>query len=155
MRTSSRTVLALLASVTTIVLVIGCAPASDPTPAPQPAPAPQPIPAPGSAPTSPPSAAVPRPGLETLPGGSTAARGWIVRSDIEGGFWALSDAEPGATTGSTILVVLLPGKVVESVLATLEAKYVYVTGPLAQGASIRMAGPEMTVDSIEPLPVGQ
>jgi hypothetical protein len=132
----------LVAWLTALLVVSGCAA----PPAPTPSPGPTPAPSPGA-----PGTALPRPGLQTQADGTALAFGWVVRMDIEGGFWALTDADPTAGAAGGTVVVLLPGKVAETSIAALAGKYVRATGTQGSDASIRMAGPEMTVDSIEEL----
>lgn len=138
---------ALAVVMTASLLLTGCS--KGPAPVPQPAPVPA-LGQPGGAPTG----AVPtRPRLEQQRNGASAAYGWLRRIDLEGGFWAVVAEPPGAGAGAgggnpTIVAVLLPGKVLESGIARLEGAYVVAVGARLAGASIRMAGPEITVDEI-------
>lgn len=130
----------LIAGVVAFLAAGGCAPAPSPTPSPAPAP-----------PQGGPGSAVPRPHLETQADGAALAYGWVIRMDLEGGFWALTDADPSMHGIGTTVVVLLPGKTAEKDIAALADRYVRATGKAVEGVSIRMAGPEMTVDAIEEL----
>jgi len=98
-------------------------------------------PAPSPAPSSAYSAA---------PDGSVEATGYVAHEGIEGGFWTLQDIPPGPSSvvQPKILAVLLPDAVTESQIAAMEGVFVKVTGRLSQGASIRMAGPEVLVATI-------
>ncbi len=108
----------------------------------------QPVPTPGGAGGG---GLVPRPGLDKRADGTAVARGWVVHSDLEGGFWTLVDAAPDADASGKVVVVLLPGKVTEAEIAALDGSYASATGRMKTGASIRMSGPEMTVETIEKL----
>lgn len=92
--------------------------------------------------------------LEKHADGTADAWGYVTRMQLEGGFWALVKVPPyqkGLTAGGNpTIVVLLPGAVSDAAIAGNQNTFVHVTGKLATGPSIRMAGPEMTVDTIEP-----
>lgn len=92
----------------------------------------------------------PAPGLERASDGTGVAFGWVMRSDLEGGFWALVDrpATESRSGQPRTIVVLLPGLAGEAAIARLEGSYVRASGTLSDGPSTRMAGPEMKVDSI-------
>jgi hypothetical protein len=83
--------------------------------------------------------------------GSVEATGYVVREDLEGGFWALQDIAPtpSSVVQPKILAVLLPGSVDEKGIAALVGSYVRVGGRLAGDVSVRMAGPEVLVDAID------
>lgn len=94
----------------------------------------------------------PRPGYFAGPGGAEAV-GYVVREDIEGGFWALVDIDPGvsSTVQPKIIAVLLPGSVDEVGISALKGRFVWAAGRASGGASVRMSGPELLVDGIAPI----
>lgn len=102
-------------------------------------------------PAQPGASVPPRPNYTKLADGTVQAVGHVGRSDLEGGFWALYDIGPtGSSSGAQpkILAVLLPGKVAEPAIAALEGSLVTLTGRARSGVSVRMAGPEVAVDTI-------
>lgn len=119
------------------ILIAGCAAPSSPV-----------TPGPTGSPT-PGGATVPAPGLQRPAAGPAVAFGWVVREDLEGGFWALEDRPPTSSVSRPkVVVVLLPGAVTEAGIARLAGSYARATGTVTGGVSTRMAGPEMKVDSI-------
>lgn len=94
----------------------------------------------------------PKPGYVAGPGGAEAV-GYVVREDIEGGFWALVDIEPSvsSTVQPKIIAVLLPGSVDEVGISALKGRFVWAAGRASGGASVRMSGPELLVDAIDPV----
>jgi hypothetical protein len=93
------------------------------------------------------------PGLTRAASGPAVAYGWVVREDLEGGFWALVDSPPlSSVVQPKVVVVLLSGAVSQADIALLDGSYARATGAMADGASIRMSGPEMTVDAIAGAP---
>lgn len=95
------------------------------------------------------------PGIEQIGAERVVARGWVGRSELEGGFWALYRTRPGSSSEESeaaedggIVAVLLPGEVSEERIARLEGTFIGAEGALQEGASIRMAGPEVVVDGI-------
>jgi len=101
--------------------------------------------------TSTPGPAVqPRSSYSQRADGTVEAIGFVGRSDLEGGFWALYDNPIGPSSASQprILAVLLAGDVTESAIAALDGAHVTLTGRPQPGASVRMAGPEVRVDTI-------
>jgi hypothetical protein len=92
----------------------------------------------------------PRSNYSELPDGTVEAVGYVGRSDLEGGFWALYDRPQGPPSAiqPRIVAVLLPGDVGEPAIAAMDGSRVTVTGRAQQGASVRMAGPEVRVDTI-------
>jgi hypothetical protein len=104
-----------------------------------------------------PSGAMPvKPHFQKMSGGQAVASGWLRHVDLEGGFWALIAEPPGVPASSpTIVAVLLPGKVSQAQLAAHDGAYLFVTGKVATGASMRMAGPEIVVAGVKLLGMGQ
>ena len=90
------------------------------------------------------------PAYTTGAAGSAQVVGYLSRSDLEGGFWAVYDALLSASGAvqPKVLAVLLPGTVNESGIAALNGRYVWASGRGSGDASIRMAGPEILVDAI-------
>lgn len=89
------------------------------------------------------------PGLYDLENGKVQAVGTLEYSDIEGGFWAvIGGTESEGNVGETVAVIA-NGDDFEAELAPLKDKQVTVTGERLHGASIRMAGPEIAMESIE------
>ena len=97
-----------------------------------------------------------RPHFQMLGNDRALATGWLRRVDLEGGFWALIAQPPGVTSGTpTVVAVLLPGRIALGRIATHDGAYLIVQGRLSKDASIRMSGPEIRVDSIRLLGMGQ
>lgn len=85
--------------------------------------------------------------------GSVEASGYVGRSDLEGGFWALYDKPPlpAAAPQPKIVAALLPSAVTEKQIAALKGVFVTVRGRVAGPASVRMTGPGILVDTITPV----
>jgi hypothetical protein len=82
--------------------------------------------------------------------GSAEVVGYLSRSDLEGGFWAVYGLPTTSSVAPPkVLAVLLPGSVDEGGIAALDGRYVWAAGRVSGGASTRMAGPEILVDSID------
>ena len=92
-----------------------------------------------------------KPTYTTGAAGSAQVVGYLVRAELEGGFWAVYDAplSPSSAVQPRVLAVLLPGSVDEQGIAALNGRYVWASGRASGGASIRMAGPEILVDGID------
>ena len=89
------------------------------------------------------------PGLYDLADGTVQAVGTLEWSDLEGGFWVIvGGTESEGTTGETVAVIA-NGSELDSTLRPLEGLAVLATGTRFEGASIRMAGPEIIVETIE------
>lgn len=90
------------------------------------------------------------PGITEWAQGTVEAAGWVAWVDVEGGFWALEDAPRTSSSVDRpkIVAVLLPSAATEKAIEGLEGRYAVATGALQGGASIRMAGPELVVDTI-------
>lgn len=84
--------------------------------------------------------------IEDIGDGKVRVAGVLTYTNLEGGTWAIVDdtVDPAEN-----LAVVSNFADMESKLKALEGKSVIAEGELSQGASIRMAGPEMTVSSIE------
>lgn len=87
------------------------------------------------------------PGLYDLPGGRKRALGTLEYRDLEGGFWVIVHRIPSREASSApTIVVLANGR--EAGAPGLEGRYVFADGEMLEGVSIRMAGPEMRVESL-------
>lgn len=121
-----------------IALVLGaCAPAQTPAPS-EPEPAEEESPAAGS------SLA---PGLYDLEDGRVQAIGVLAWIDLEGGFWAVTDTTAAGAGGN--VAVLANGDELSRTLTPLTGKPVSIIGERFDGMSIRMAGPEIVVETVE------
>lgn len=90
------------------------------------------------------------PGLYDLEDGTVQAIGTLEWVDLEGGFWAVTGAT-GENPEPTTLAVIANGNELADTLEPLAGKQVSVLGRRLDGASIRMAGPEIEADRIEEL----
>jgi hypothetical protein len=90
------------------------------------------------------------PGLYELEGGRTQALGVLAQRDLEGGFWAVVSAYPGETADEAeVVAVIANAEQLDVDLGALEGSFVKAEGQLLDGASIRMAGPELEADKLE------
>ncbi len=107
-------------------------------------------PASGTTP-APPSGSTP--GITQLEGDRITAEGWLAYIDLEGGFYAIQDGPPSDTPEVTVdvatVIVIANSVDFSAELEQLTGSYVIATGTLLDGVSIRMAGPEMMLESIE------
>jgi hypothetical protein len=88
------------------------------------------------------------PGLYDQTDGTVVAVGVLEHSDLEGGFWAIyRPAEPSSAPTQTVAVIA-NGAALESTLAPLAGRLVSAKGTRVDGASTRMAGPEIDVTEI-------
>ncbi|MBW6469527.1 MAG: hypothetical protein K0B85_10280 [Coriobacteriia bacterium] len=88
------------------------------------------------------------PGLYDLADGSIQAIGTLEWVDLEGGFWALTDGTAAGDEGGNVAVIA-NGDELRSTLEPLEGQQVSVIGERFDGASIRMAGPEIVAETVE------
>lgn len=89
------------------------------------------------------------PGLYELEDGSAQAVGTLEWRDLEGGFWAVvGGTEAEGNVGETVAVIA-NGSDFSEQLEPLADKQVLVVGKVLDGASIRMAGPEIEMESVE------
>ena len=84
-------------------------------------------------------------GLYDQPDGTVLALGTLEWVDLEGGFYAIT----GNPEGEGNIAVIANADEFTSELEALVGKTVQVTGTRFEGASIRMAGPEIVITSIE------
>ncbi|MDF1542380.1 MAG: hypothetical protein RQ731_03600 [Anaerosomatales bacterium] len=88
------------------------------------------------------------PGLYDLADGSVQAIGTLEWVDLEGGFWALTDGTSAGDEGGNVAVIA-NGDELQATLEPLEGLQVSVIGERFDGASIRMAGPEIVAETVE------
>jgi hypothetical protein len=95
----------------------------------------------------------PTPDITELDDGRVRVEGWLVRVDLEGGFYAIAKASPTPDTGSApeTLIVIANADAFARELERMTGEYVRAGGTRLDGASIRMAGPEMQLEEIEVL----
>ncbi|MCL4078004.1 hypothetical protein MX659_00025 [Coriobacteriia bacterium Es71-Z0120] len=97
----------------------------------------------------PPAVPSPRePGLTGLPDGRVQALGRLARIDLEGGFWAIVEGAGTQQGADKVVAVIANADEWERTLEALEGSVVIAVGRRFEGASIRMAGPEVVVESI-------
>jgi len=140
-----RRITPLVVSALLALLVIstgGCAQSETP---PSPAPSGEP-----GAETPPPASGLRlAPGLYELEDGKAQALGTLEWRDVEGGFWVIVDRTGAEGGDGAAVAVIANGAEFQDELKPLEGRQVIVTGDRLEGASVRMAGPEIEVDSIE------
>jgi hypothetical protein len=83
-------------------------------------------------------------GLYDMDDGTVQAIGTLEYQDLEGGFWAIT----GGLEGDGNVAVIANGADFAEELEALKGRTVSVTGKRLDGASIRMAGPEIEIDSV-------
>jgi len=88
------------------------------------------------------------PGLNDIDGGKVQAVGTLEWKDLEGGFWAIIGGTESEGNLGTVVAVIANGDDFADDLEGLEGRTVMATGTRLDGASIRMAGPEIEIDSI-------
>lgn len=89
------------------------------------------------------------PGLYDLEDGTSQALGTLAWSDLEGGFWFIADGTKAEGDAGATVAVISNGASFQSQLEPLKGKSVVAIGTRLEGASIRMAGPELEIESIE------
>ena len=88
------------------------------------------------------------PGLYDLDDGTAQAVGTVEYRDLEGGFWALiGDTEAEGDVGK-VVAVIANGDDYAQQFKELDGLSVIVTGTRLEGASTRMAGPEIQATSV-------
>lgn len=114
------------------------------------APAPEPFPATPPATEQPPAAGLRlAPGLYELEDGTAQVMGTLGYRDLEGGFWQITGGTEADGGSDKVIAVIANGADFESQLKALDGKQVFATGTKLEGASIRMAGPEIEMTKIE------
>ena len=104
---------------------------------------------PSSASESPAAGSQLAPGLYDLGDSKVQALGTLEWSDLEGGFWLIADGTRASDDASATVAVIANGADFESQLEPLKGKAVVAIGTRLDGASVRMAGPEIQIESIE------
>lgn len=89
------------------------------------------------------------PGLYDQQDGTVLAIGTLEHRDLEGGFYAIVDSTGATAEAGGVVAVVNNPDAFSGKLQSLLGKGVTVTGTRFEGASIRMAGPEIVVTSIE------
>lgn len=141
-----RPLAALILALVFSALLVGCSPTPDPPAEP---------PATGSQDPSAPPSDSPAAGLRLAPGlyeledGTAQAVGTLEYRDLEGGFWAVIGGTAAEGNEGEVVAVIANGSEFQDELKQLEGDQVTVTGRKLDGASIRMAGPEIEMVSVE------
>ncbi len=94
------------------------------------------------------------PGIREQADGSVVVVGTLEWVDLEGGFWAVTADPVGDAASPATIAVIANGADFESVLRPLAGRTVSVSGRRFEGVSIRMAGPEIEMVSVERLETG-
>jgi len=97
----------------------------------------------GSPSQAPPAGTRLAPGLYDLADGTVQAVGTAEYRDLEGGFWAVVGGTEATGDVGTVVAVLANGDEFAGQLEQLRGLPVIVEGTRLEGASIRMAGPEI------------
>jgi len=88
-------------------------------------------------------------GLYDQEDGSVIGLGVLEWIDLEGGFYALTGAPESEGDPDANIAVIANADEFADELEALVGATVQITGTRVDGASIRMAGPEVTIDSVE------
>jgi hypothetical protein len=91
------------------------------------------------------------PGIYDLDDGTVQVIGTLEYRDLEGGLYAIAGGTEADGGPDAVIAVVNNADEFASELEALEGKTVSILGTRFDGASIRMAGPEVIVDSIEEL----
>ncbi|MDO8964016.1 MAG: hypothetical protein Q7W30_05910 [Coriobacteriia bacterium] len=87
-------------------------------------------------------------GLYDQTDGTVLAIGTLEWRDIEGGFWAVIGGSQAGGDAGTVAAVIANAKKDDGAYTALAGKTVEVRGTRIEGASVRMAGPEVNATSI-------
>lgn len=142
---SSLRLAALVAAVVAAASLAGCGSGSSVPEGPVSAP----IESPTAQPAPPAAGSQLAPGLYQLKDGTSQAVGVLEWQDLEGGFWLVTGGTAAEGNVGSTVAVIANGDKYEDQLKGLEGRSVVVTGRALEGASIRMAGPEIEMVSIE------
>jgi len=100
-------------------------------------------------PTEPkPPALLDQPGIYDAPRGRVRVVGIFDRVELEGGFWAVVGVAPTESAASRVVAVIVNAEELGLDLMSLRGRYVEAIGTIVEGASVRMAGPEVEARSI-------
>lgn len=88
-------------------------------------------------------------GLYDMEDGTVQAVGTLAYQDLEGGFWAIVGGTGADANTDTIIAVINNSDEFLDQIESLEGKTVLAVGTRFDGATIRMAGPEIVITSIE------
>lgn len=102
----------------------------------------------GGVPIGPPGATKMAPGLYDLDNGSVVAVGTVEHRDLEGGFWAVIGGTEAEGDAGKVVAVIANGDEFAELFRENEGLSFEVYGKRAGGASIRMAGPEITAKRV-------
>lgn len=87
-------------------------------------------------------------GIYKMTGGRVQVLGQLLRREEEGGFWTIVLARPEESRIGTT-VVIANADSVEADLNAMDGSFVSAVGSIREGSvSVRMAGPELEVDTI-------
>jgi len=107
-----------------------------------------PAPSASSTPGAPAGDAKMAPGLYDLEDGTAQAVGTVEYRDLEGGFWAVIGGTEAEGDVGKVVAVIVNGDDYAAQFKELEGLSVIVTGTRLEGASTRMAGPEITATRV-------
>jgi hypothetical protein len=133
---------AIIATLALALALAGCSPSTPAAQAPQPT-------TPGTS-TPGDAAAGSRlaPGLYDQADGTVLALGTLEWQDLEGGFWAVIGGTQATGDVGKVVAVVANATKDDPAYVKLAGSTVQITGTRLEGASVRMAGPEITATSI-------
>jgi hypothetical protein len=88
------------------------------------------------------------PGMYDLEDGTVRAVGTVEYRDLEGGFWAVLGGTEAESDVGKAVVVVVNGADYHELFAQNEGLSFLIDGTRAEGASTRMAGPEITATNV-------
>ena len=88
------------------------------------------------------------PGLYDLEDGTVQAVGVVEYRDLEGGFWVVIGGTEAESDAGKVVAVIANGADFEQQFKDREGLSMIITGKRLDGASIRMAGPEIEATSV-------
>jgi hypothetical protein len=88
------------------------------------------------------------PGIYETGDGQVRAVGIFDRVELEGGLWAVLGVADTDSAESQVVAVIPNAEELDLDLASFRGRYVEVVGTPVEGASIRMAGPEIEASSV-------
>gem|GEM_PF-4238971 len=99
----------------------------------------------------PPATHVDRPGVYEADDGRMRVVGVLEWVDLEGGFFAVVDVAETEAAEIRVVAAIANVEEVQDELLALRGRYVEVLGEPFEGVSIRMVGPEIVAEEINPL----